>query len=110
MRLVYNKIIPFEGFTAINLFGIVFVRLNSDGSRPYISERTRNHEAIHTAQIQELGYVFFYLIYFFEWLYRVIFHSVAYKRVSFEIEALLHAGDQTYLSGRKHFAMWRKQN
>lgn len=26
MKIIYNKLIPFKGFIAINLFGIIFVR------------------------------------------------------------------------------------
>lgn len=26
MKIIYNKFIPFKGFVAINLFGILFVR------------------------------------------------------------------------------------
>jgi hypothetical protein len=29
MKIIYNKIIPFPGYKAINLFGILFARKNA---------------------------------------------------------------------------------
>lgn len=57
MKIIYNKLIPFKGFAAINLFGVLFARKEC---KP-LSERTINHEAIHTAQMRELLYVGFIL-------------------------------------------------
>ena len=62
MKTIRNKYIPFQGFRAINLFGILFVRGNA-----IINERTVRHEAIHTAQMKEMLYIFFYLWYVIEW-------------------------------------------
>ena len=53
MKIIYNDIIPFKGYKAINLFGIVFARKSA---RP-LSDKNKNHEAIHTAQMKELLYV-----------------------------------------------------
>lgn len=53
MKIIYNDIIPFKGYKAINLFGIVFARKSA---RP-LSDKNKNHEAIHTAQMRELLYV-----------------------------------------------------
>lgn len=39
MIIIRNNIIPFKGFSAINLFGILFVRKDA-----VISEKTINHE------------------------------------------------------------------
>lgn len=44
MKLIYNNIIPFKGFKAINLFGLCFVR---NGMK--MSDKDINHESIHTA-------------------------------------------------------------
>ena len=49
MKVIYNSLIPFKGFSAINLFGIVFARKEYKE----LSRRTLNHEAIHTAQMKE---------------------------------------------------------
>ena len=108
MVKVYNSIIPFKGYLAINLFGVLFVRKEFKG----LIERDptiENHEAIHTAQMRELLYVFFYIIYFFEWVYRLIFYTkTAYKGISFEKEAYTNQNNLYYLKTRKHYAMWRR--
>ena len=58
MKIIYNKIIPFKGYLAINLFGIIFVRKEY---KNYINKTIINHEQIHTEQMKELGYIFFYI-------------------------------------------------
>lgn len=104
-KVIYNKYIPFKGFCAINLFGNIFAR---EEYKP-VSNVTLNHENIHSAQQKELLYIFFYLLYFFEWLYRLIFHTKnAYRGISFEKEAYEHQQDLSYLQNRRKFAMWRK--
>jgi len=103
MRIVENNIIPFEGFLAINLFGVMFVR---KGKKHKISERTIRHEQIHTAQMREMLYVFFYLWYLIEWLIRLPF-SNAYVNVSFEREAYINDNSSEYLNNRKPYS-WMK--
>lgn len=101
--VIENKLIPFKGFKAINLFGVIFVR---KGAR--MTSTDFNHEAIHTAQMKELGYVFFYILYVIEWLYRLCKPGNAYRNISFEREAYENEGDVYYLYLRKHYAQWRK--
>lgn len=104
MRIIYNKFIPFKGFRAMNLFGVIFAR---EECRP-ITPHCINHERIHTAQMRELWYVGFYALYLLEWIYRLIFHTkTAYRGISFEVEAYNHQHDYTYLKNRKRFAQWR---
>ena len=68
-----------------------------------------NHEKIHTAQMKELGYIFFYILYFVEWLYRLVFHTrTAYRGISFEVEAYTHQYDYDYLESRAKFAQWKR--
>lgn len=110
MEIVYNNIIPPKGFKCINLFGILFVR---EGTSK-VNSIDINHESIHTEQIKELGYIFFYIIYFFEWLFRVIFTKdrfshMAYRHLSFEVEAYNNQYNHNYLQERKHYAQWGKQ-
>ena len=111
MKVVENNIIPFPGFLGINLFGVLFVRKNSWAKKSEEKKAiTYNHESIHTAQMKELLYVFFYIIYFFEWFGRLFVNgSEAYDNISFEKEAYAHQADANYLATRKHFAQWRKQ-
>ena len=103
MKVTYNRLIPFRGFAAINLFGHVFAR---EEYRP-ISDRTLRHEAIHTAQMRETGYVGFYLIYVAEWLYqwaRLRSAKQAYYAVRFEREAYAHQDELDYPTYRRPFA------
>ena len=108
MKVTYNRLIPFRGFAAINLFGHVFAR---EEYRP-ISDRTLRHEAIHTAQMRETGYVGFYLIYVAEWLYqwaRLRSAKQAYYAVRFEREAYAHQNELDYLTHRRPFAWTMEQ-
>jgi hypothetical protein len=105
MIVIYNSIIPFKGFRCINLFGILFARKGMT-----IYKHTVVHESIHTAQIKEMLYVFFYLWYFVEWLVKLCYFrdsKVAYHYISFECEAFRHQHDDDYLPRRKHFT-WLK--
>ena len=104
MKVIYNSLIPFKGFIAINLFGIVFARKEYKE----LSRRTLNHEAIHTAQMKEMLYVFFYLWYVIEWIIKLFrYGHNAYENISFEREAYAFQSDRYYLKGRKHYA-WLK--
>lgn len=104
MKIIYNNYIPFKGFLAINLFGVMFVR----GTWRDINARVLTHEKIHTAQMRELGYLPFYLLYLLEWLIRLLGNGNAYRKISFEREAYANEGNPQYLSSRRRWAMWRK--
>ena len=99
MKVIYNNIIPFNGFKCINLFGVLFVRKGYS-----ISEKDNNHESIHTAQMKEMLYVFFYLLYFMEWIVRLFGKGNAYRNISFEREAYDNDGNPGYLNQRRKFA------
>lgn len=105
MKVIRNGLIPFKGFKAINLFGVVFVR-NECG----MTATELNHEAIHTAQMREMLYIIFYLAYFAEWLLLLMIcrkAKDAYYRISFEREAYDHQSEPEYLNNRKHFNQYR---
>lgn len=106
MKIVYSKYIPFKGFFAINLFGILIVRKNKDGSYPRVSRRTLYHESIHTEQMKEMLYIFFYIWYFIEWILRLILppYKTAYRDVSFEEEARTNEDNPYYLKRRRHYS------
>lgn len=106
MKIKYSKIIPFKGFYAINLFGTYFVRKEYEGEE--IPKSTLNHEAIHTAQMKEMGYIFFYIWYFIEWLLRLLINGRwAYYKLSFEKEANTNCENPEYLKNRKPYS-WLK--
>ena len=99
MKIIINNIIPFKGFKCINLFGILFCRKQ-------LNKIDINHETIHTKQMQELLYIFFYLWYIIEYLIRLIIYrntKLAYKNISFEREAYQNQYNLDYLSNRKHY-------
>ena len=99
MRVIRNKIIPFPGYKAINLFGVMFVRGDAK-----VDEKTIRHESIHTAQMQEMLYIFFYLWYVVEWVVRLFMKGNAYRNISFEREAYENEKDVDYLDLRYPYA------
>lgn len=99
MKIVRNKIIPFKGFKAINLFGILFVRKDA-----VLSDIDINHEKIHTEQMKELLFIFFYVWYAIEWIIRLFGSGNAYRNISFEQEAYANEDNLNYLEERNHFS------
>ena len=101
MKIVKNRFIPPRGFSYVNLFGVLFTRRDKK-----ISDVTLNHEMIHTEQMREMLYVFFYIWYVAEWLVKLIIlrdgHK-AYRAISFEMEAYANQENLTYLEGRKRY-------
>lgn len=105
MKVIYNRLLPPKGFKAINLFGVVLVR---KGCR--MTAADLNHEAIHTAQMRELLYVPFYLLYVLEWLWllpRYPKRHEAYRNISFEREAYAHQAEPDYLKTRPKFNQYK---
>lgn len=98
MIVIRNNIIPFKGFTAINIFGILFARKNA-----VIDDVTINHESIHTEQMKEMLYVFFYVWYLIEWIIRLFMKGNAYKNISFEKEAYANDKISNYITSRKKY-------
>lgn len=106
MKVIYNRFIPFRGFKCINLFGILFVREGCVMTRTDF-----NHEPIHTAQMKELLYLPFYLLYVLEWLYRLIQlrdSGKAYRAISHEREAYDNQCNPDYLTERKPYNQFKK--
>lgn len=100
MKIVYNNILPVKGFTAMNLFGVVFAR---NEYRP-LNRRIQNHEAIHTAQMKEMMYILFYIWYLVEWLIKLFrYGRKAYENISFERESYTYQYDYSYLKKRKKY-------
>jgi len=103
MKIIYNKYLPSKGYVAINLFSLVFVRKEYDP----VSEKIKNHEAIHTAQGKELLWIFFYLFYGIEWIIRLVQYrdrKKAYRNISFEREAYANDENLDYLKNRRLFS------
>ena len=103
MKIIYNKYFPKGNFTAINLFGIVFARIEYKD----LSNQELNHEKIHSRQIVEMLGPLYYIIYFIEWIIRLIQYKntiEAYKNISFEREAYKNDKNLHYLNHRKPFS------
>ena len=119
MKIVYNSIIPFPGFAYMNLFGILFGRKEYKLS---LTKCTLNHESIHTEQMKELLFIFFYIWYLIEWLIKIPFSwfykktkngykisKVAYRSISFEQEAYYNQYNYEYLEGNRKRYNWLKR-
>lgn len=112
MKIIRNSIIPFKGFAAINLFGVVFVRKEVQppyNFSPREWDKILNHELIHTKQMQELLFVPFYVWYLLEWLVRLVMYrdaKEAYRNISFEREAYNKQANfgYTFYKERKPYA------
>lgn len=127
MIIVRNKIIPFKGFSMLNILGIVFVR----GDAEVTSWRAR-HEAIHTAQQYEIMtlsalvalvlckvwaswwyllivVVMPFFLYVLAWLIALVLppYDRAYHDTPFEREAYANQNTADYLITRHPFAWVR---
>lgn len=99
MKIIYNIFIPFPGFTAMMLFGVIFARKKY---KP-LSDIVVNHEAIHNAQaMMDFGsYWKYYWNYFKLWLQH------GYSKHPMELEAYSYQGTPYYLSRRQKNA-WKQ--
>lgn len=107
MRIVENKIIPFRGYLAINIFGIVFTR---DLRKFNSNQANFRHEYTHTLQYKELWYIGFIPVYLYYWiknLFKGMSAHQAYRRIPLEMEAYITENVERYNEHRKKFA-WKK--
>lgn len=104
-KIIYSSILPPSGYKCINLFGVLFVHKGCT-----MDEVDINHELIHTAQIKELWYVGFYILYVLLFLYQWVIKrgcsdwSAAYRANPFEAEAFANEEDLEYLDNRTKYA------
>lgn len=63
MKIIKNNILPFDGFAAINLFTVLFVRKDYADKYEKTSRYVEmvNHELVHTEQQKEMLFILFYL-------------------------------------------------
>lgn len=113
-KLIYSKIFPFKGFSAMTFFGCI-LRREEYRDKP-VNPVTYNHEKIHIAQAYDFhigfcGYFIFYILYFIEWLIKLFAakfqNHTAYRSISFEQEAYANEKDMEYIDNRKKFS-WKK--
>jgi hypothetical protein len=92
MKIIYNNLIPFPGYTSMMLFGVIFARKSACPIDPV----TIHHEEIHRAQARDCKlYLFYYLLYLYWWVRR------GYGYNPLELEAYAHEIDADYLTTRK---------
>jgi len=99
-KVIYNKIIPFKGFSAMAFVWWIFARQE-------LTDRVVRHEEIHIRQQKEMIVIFFLLWYGIEWLLRLIQYRnrmTAYKNISFEREAYDNMSNIGYLNTRKAYS------
>lgn len=112
-KIIYNKLIPFKGYIAINLFGFIFARKEYESKieRDYLRKFVLiNHELIHTAQYKELLYIFYLLLYLLNYAVNIFIYfnfKKAYRNICFEREARAEEYNEYYLGRRRHFAWFR---
>lgn len=108
MKIIQNKLVPFSGYLAINIFGIIFTRNKEKLSK---NIKCLRHEYTHTLQWKELWYVGFLPLYCYYYLKNRFWykmkHKEAYKNIPFEKEAYCHQEDFDYNLYRTRFA-WKK--
>lgn len=90
--MIKTNILP-KSIVAITLYPFIFTRS--------LDQVTINHERIHLRQQIELLVIMFYVLYFFEWMFK------GYKGISFEKEAYKNEENLNYLKQRKTFS-WVK--
>ncbi|MBQ7420958.1 MAG: hypothetical protein IJV27_02250 [Prevotella sp.] len=99
MIIIRSRFLPPKKYDAINILGLFFCRPGL-----IITSELINHERIHTAQMLEMGIIFYYIWYFIEWLIRLPMKGRAYENLSFEREAYKYMYDMNYLKARRHYA------
>lgn len=117
------KLLLFNGYTTIMLFGFIFTKHNE------LKPSTIRHEHTHRRQYVECAMLslplvfllcrlvscwflllvptFYYILYVGEWLTKLFMKGNAYRNISFEKEAYQNQSNLGYLSERKWFA-WMK--
>ena len=99
MFLIVTKYLIPKGYRGLALFPFVFVKYSLDKENPVFV----NHERIHLRQQLELLIVPFFVLYFLEFLVRLIQYGnrdLAYRNISFEREAYANEKDLDYLKQR----------
>lgn len=116
-----NKFLCPSGFSAITLFGIIYVRTEASLERinktDGIDSLLENHEMIHVKQAVSThnSWFLFYLLYIWQWLMNLpmIFINIhaPYKFIPFELEAYANEANVGYQKEIVDGAnLWREFN
>lgn len=98
--IFFSKYLVPKGYTGITIFPFVFLKYKNLKDDVVLI----NHESIHLRQQLELLILPFYVIYFLEFLMRLIQYRnwyKAYRNISFEREAYYNEANLDYLKNRK---------
>lgn len=98
MIFISRYLVP-KGYTGLTVFPFVFLK-NSRFKTDYV---LINHEKIHLKQQLEMLLIPFYLVYGFEFLFRLFQYknwNSAYRNISFEREAYANELNLDYLKQR----------
>lgn len=109
MKIIWNRILPFQGFLAMSVGPWIFAR--KEYQKQGLSKYTINHESLHWEQqkdffIPVIGSIVFYLWYLVEWILKLpftLFGYDAYRSISFEQEAYNYQYNLDYIKTRKKF-------
>jgi hypothetical protein len=102
MFIIVSKYLIPKGYRGITMFP--FIILKSKFLKKDL--QIVNHEKIHIRQQLELLIIPFFILYFFEFIFRYFKHNnwnEAYRNISFEKEAYQNENDFNYLKKRKLF-------
>lgn len=106
MIIVCQTLLKDTKILGITLFPFIILR-----NKELLNDKTLiNHEKIHLRQQIELGIIFFYIWYVFEFVYWLIIYRnryVAYRKICFEREAFAQETSLHYLEQRKFWAFWK---
>lgn len=103
MLLIVAKYLIPKGYRGLAVFPFVFVKYSVDKKNIIFV----NHEKIHLRQQIELLIIPFFVLYFTEYLVRLVQYknaNLAYRNISFEREAYANESDLEYLKNRTFFS------
>lgn len=123
---IYNSLIPFKGFVAMQVLCFLFIRKEFKGDDNTLDKQFFNHEGIHCFQQTELAILGFilsaiivlvfnisywwlltcipfpFVVYLLCWVIELFTPGGgAYRQICFESEAIYNEGDPECLSKRK---------
>lgn len=105
MILVSKYFVP-KGYCGITIFPFVILKQQNYKKDVVLT----NHEFIHLRQQKELLIIPFFVVYFFEFLFRILQYRtwhLAYRNISFEREAYSNEKDLNYLQSRSFWSFMK---
>lgn len=103
MKIIRSKYLPPEGYKAMTIGSLIFVRKSF-----VLGSADINHETIHWEQQKEMLIIPFFIWYIIEFAIKYIYYGFkwhkAYRSISFEREAYSNQENITYLNNREPFA------